>query len=206
MKDKNGRERHTFDCEVRADVERRVIRGHAAIFDTTTSIGGHFDERVDRRAFNNAMASLAENNVMALFNHDPNQVLGSTRAGTLRLSIDDTGLQYEVDVPNTTVGNDLLELVRRGDISKSSFGFSTVEDKWDREKRLRTLIDVKLFDVSPVTYPAYEGTDAGLRSLQEAEKEAEKIFSYRSTRHRVEPWAERAVSPFYPRGDKRIPW
>lgn len=157
------KELRTTTCEVRADQEHRRIIGHAAVFEQATDIAGLFNEKVSRDAFNDA---IADQNIMALFNHDPNKVLGRTGNGTLKLSIDETGLRYEIDLPDTATGNEVLELVNRGDISKSSFGFRTIEDSYDKETNTRTLLKVELFDVSPVTYPAYDGTDVAVRSIE----------------------------------------
>lgn len=110
--------------------------------------------------------------VVALFNHDDNQVLGRTTAGTLELSKTTKGMAYSITPPDTTLGRDLLTLLRRGDISGASFAFSVSEggEKWsvdDDGKDLRTITEVAgLYDVSVVTRPAYPESSAALRSLQ----------------------------------------
>jgi HK97 family phage prohead protease len=161
---------YTFDMKV----ERRdgdtppVIKGHAAVFNEFTDIGGMFREQVLPGAFKRA---IKEDDVRALFNHDANFVLGRNTAGTLRMKEDKQGLSIEIDPPNTQAANDLMVSMERGDIDQMSFAFKTIKEDWrmgeDGELDERDLKEVKLFDVSPVTYPAYDGTDVGVRSQQE---------------------------------------
>jgi len=143
------------------------ISGHAAVFDQLSEDLGGFRERIAAGAFANTLQNA---DVRALFNHDPNFVLGRNKAGTLRLKEDITGLAIEIDPPDTQVARDLMISMQRGDISQMSFGFRTKNDKWDKVdgKWVRTLLDVELFDVSPVTYPAYTQTDVAVRSLNQA--------------------------------------
>jgi HK97 family phage prohead protease len=104
--------------------------------------------------------------VVARYNHDDNMLLGTTSGRTLRLSIDEMGLVYEVDLPMSRA--DIGELVSRGDVDKSSFAFLTFEDDWgvsDQGFPMRTLLSGQLIDVAPVNTPAYLDTSAGLRSL-----------------------------------------
>jgi HK97 family phage prohead protease len=102
-------------------------------------------------------------------------LLARTGSGTLTLSVDERGLRYEFDAPNTTAGNDLLEMLKRGDVSQSSFAFTVKDEKWDEVKAempIRTITKVKrLYDVSPVTYPAYPDTTVAKRSLDAAKKQ-----------------------------------
>ena len=115
--------------------------------------------------------SISTDDIVALFNHDVSAVLGRTRPGTLRLREDPQGLAYEVDVPDTQLARDLVTLIERGDIAGNSFRFQTLADEWERgengEPDIRTLVKVRLQDVSPVTFPAYPQTDVALRSLEE---------------------------------------
>lgn len=149
------------EFEVRAKpTGGHVVDGYAAKFNRLSQNLGGFVEQIAPGAF---AKTIQEADVRALFNHDPNIVLGRNKAGTLRMSEDGTGLYYEVDMPDTTVARDLVESMRRGDISQSSFGFATVSDEWgftEQDFPLRTLGEVKLYDVSPVTYPAYLDTDS----------------------------------------------
>jgi len=147
-----------------------MIRGHAAVFDSPSApIMGMFVEKIAQGAFKR---TLQQADIRALMNHDPNYVLGRNKAGTLRLREDDLGLAIENDPPNTTWARDLLESMKRGDVDQMSFGFQVVKEKWDRPTSegllpTRTLQEVKLFDVSVVTFPAYQGTEASVRSAEE---------------------------------------
>lgn len=158
--------------EVRAGLEDAappMLRGYAAVFGEETVIGDMFREVLEPGAFDDALGD----DVRALVNHDPSLVLGRTRAGTLRLSVDARGLAYEVDLPRTSYADDLRESVSRGDVSQSSFGFRVVDDTWERATRagelpLRRVRKVELFDVSPVTYPAYASTSVSTRAQDAA--------------------------------------
>ncbi|MFF4576911.1 HK97 family phage prohead protease [Streptomyces sp. NPDC001373] len=151
--------------ELRAQSDKKTIGGYAAVFNRQSSNLGGFVEVVDPAAFN---ASRGDGwpDVIARYNHDDNMLLGSTGSGTLRLMLDGTGLDYEVDPPRARA--DILELVQRGDVRKSSFAFRTIEDEWgttDQGFPMRTLLRVQLVDVAPVNTPAYPDSSAGLRSL-----------------------------------------
>ena len=154
-----------FVVEVRAELDGNRLRGHAAVFNQMAQLSGGW-EQLDRRAFDQALKT---DDVRALINHNPTQVLGRMSAGTLRLETDDDGLVFDVDLPDTSYARDLRELVARGDITGASFGFVPGEHKWGKApdgRSLRTHTSVKrLLDVSPVTFPAYEGTDVALRSV-----------------------------------------
>lgn len=159
-------ERRAFPLEIRETApEKRTIVGHAAVFDTITDLG-LFKERVARGAF---AESIKRDDIRALFNHDPNIVLGRNKAGTLRLREDEKGLAVEIDLPDTQWARDLQVSVERGDINQMSFGFEVLDASWDvvDGEEVRTLKRVKLWDVSLVTFPAYPTTDAGLRSVWE---------------------------------------
>ncbi|MEU0102399.1 HK97 family phage prohead protease [Streptomyces sp. NPDC006267] len=151
--------------ELRAAQEQRTINGYAAVFNRESSNLGGFVEVVDARAFNKSRGD-GWPDVIARYNHDDNMLLGTVAGGTLRLLLDDTGLMYDVDPPQARA--DILELVSRGDVRKSSFAFRTVEDDWgmtDQGFPKRTLVAAQLVDVAPVNIPAYPDSSAGLRSL-----------------------------------------
>ena len=115
---------------------------------------------------------MKEDDVRALFNHDPNHLLGRTTSGTLKLSVDQVGLQYKIVPPDTQAGRDTVESIKRGDLTGSSFSFSIMEDKWEKKTDgklqidIRTLLNVQMFDVGPVTFPAYTSTSTGVRQLR----------------------------------------
>jgi HK97 family phage prohead protease len=148
------------------------IIGYAAVFQLLSEplAGGLFRERINPQAFE---ATLRRNDdVRALINHQEDKVLGRTKSGTLRLSTDAKGLKAEILPPDTHAARDLLESIRRGDIDGMSFGFQTIRDVWSENPidaqpvLVRELLEVKLFDVSPVTFPAYPQTELAVRSLQ----------------------------------------
>lgn len=169
------------EFEVRAskgDSKGVMVVGHAAMFGRMSQNLGGFVECIAECAFDR---SLGDNpDVRALINHDPSMLLGRTRSGTLRVSKDDMGLHYEIDMPDRNDARDLLVSMDRGDISHSSFAFRVMPggDEWsltEDDFPLRTLMAVSIHngDVSPVTYPAYEDTDSGVagrayKSLAEA--------------------------------------
>jgi len=137
------------------------ITGYAAVFDQWTDIGGMFREQVAPGAFKK---TLQEADVRALWNHDPNYVLGRNKAGTLKLAEDDKGLRVEIDPVDSSWSSDLMKSMTRGDVSQMSFGFTVNKADDDYEENTRVLRDVSLFDVSVVTYPAYPTTTAQVRS------------------------------------------
>lgn len=149
-------EKRFFNIETRVSSEgnKKIVRGHAAVFGELSEDLGGFREMINPSAFDDVL----NNDVRAFFNHDPNFLLARTSAGTLRLSVDEKGLSYEFDVPNTTAGRDLLVSMERGDITQSSFAFTISEDSWNTtsDGEIRTIEKVaRLYDVSPVSIPAY---------------------------------------------------
>ena len=170
---KQVREKRVFDLDVElragGDDEAMTIVGYAAKFDRESQDLGGFVEVIRSGAFTRATE---EDDVRALLNHDPNFVLGRTKSGTLRLSEDKTGLRIEIDVPDAQWARDLYRSIERGDIDQMSFAFGVIKDAWTRREdetpdTLRELLEVRLYDVSPVTYPAYEDTEVGVRSVIE---------------------------------------
>ena len=139
-----------------------TITGHAAIFNSETNIAGMFREIVRPGAFT---AAIGRDDCRALFNHDANYVLGRTKSGTLTLTEDDHGLRYDVTLPNTTWAKDLYTSIQRGDVSQSSFSFRTIQERWTSDHLpLRELLELELYDVSPVVFPAYPSTSVSARA------------------------------------------
>ena len=140
-----------------------TLVGHAAVFNQRTSIGP-FDEIIAPGAFTRSLRD-SGNPVYALWNHDPNFILASTKNGTLRMTEDNVGLRCEMDPLDTPTIRDLvLKPIQEGMVDKMSFGFMVARggskmDYSDPKMPLRTVTDCDLFDVSPVTFPAYSGTD-----------------------------------------------
>jgi len=164
--------------ELRARNEKRTIGGYAAKFNRASQNLGGFIEVIAPTFFNKSRGD-GWPDVLARYNHDDNMLLGTTGAGTLRLDVDGEGLIYEVDPPQSRA--DILELVERGDVQKSSFAFQMFEDDWgmsDQGFPQRTLITGALHDVAPVNTPAYLDTSAGLRSLADKfEADLEEVRS-----------------------------
>jgi HK97 family phage prohead protease len=176
----NQIERRTFVFkELRASDEGEdpKITGYAAVFNSLSEDLGGFRERITPGAF---AKTIEEHDIRSLFNHDKNHVLGRNKAGTLILEEDEVGLRMEIHPPDTQVARDLLTSIRRGDIDQASFGFKTIRDDWEQveEMVLRTLIEVKLYDVSPVTFPAYPQTTVSVR---------EKLLEFDQRDNSVDP-------------------
>jgi HK97 family phage prohead protease len=150
--------------------------GYAAVFNKLSEKLMFFREKIAPGAFAKSLKD--GDDVRALFNHDPNQVLGRLTSGTLKLKENTKGLLTEIDLPDTQLGRDLETLVERGDISGMSFGFIKIVDEWhtkEGEDDLRILKEVKLIDVSPVTYPAYPDTSVAVRSHELWKQENEVV-------------------------------
>lgn len=160
----NDIERRMFaNLEIRAtadDAGKRVITGYGAVFNQRSEVlfdywAGSFREIIDPQAFDGADMS----DVRALRDHLPNQILGRTKSGTLTLETDANGLFYRVNLPDATYANDLWESMQRGDVDESSFAFIVEKDTWGSDSDgipLRTITKIsRVFDISPVTYPAY---------------------------------------------------
>ena len=154
---------------LRSKTDGLHFRGHAAVFDQRTWIGPPkygFWEEVAGEAFDRA---IREDDVRMLIDHDPSRVLARNTAGTLRLTKDKRGLVADADMADVTYARDLAVLLERGDVSQMSFAFVPRSEEWSTLKdgaEVRRLLDVELFDVSAVAYPAYEGTDAALRAVE----------------------------------------
>ena len=184
--------------EVRAGAESALtIGGYAAKFERMSQNLGGFVEKIDRGFFNKSRGD-GWPGVVARYNHDDMSLLGTSDAGTLRLGIDDIGLTYDVDLPQSRA--DVHELVQRGDVRQSSFAFIAFEDDWttsDQGFPLRTLVSGRLLDVAPVNTPAYEDTSVGLRSL--ANKFSAPLDEVRALAEQNE------LTRFFKRTDKAAP-
>lgn len=149
--------------------EDPTIAGYAVVFDELSVVlFGEFRERITPEAFGNLEGA----DIRALWNHDAGQVLGRTANGTLSVWKDDRGIAFELTPPNTTIGRDALESIRRGDVDQMSFGFNvngTRGAEWSHENGvlIRTILDATLYEISPVAFPAYPQTAVSTRSLTE---------------------------------------
>lgn len=171
-------------AEIRADDDGIRVAGYAAVFNQEVDIGGMFREVIEAGAFR---AAIGRDDVVFLVNHD-GLPLARTRSGTLKLSEDDKGLRIETTLdPEDPDVKSIVGKMKRGDLDKMSFAFWPVRQEWDDSKDppLRTIKEASLHDVSIVTTPAYEGTDIGLRSLEQHREHARKQNNFHAARHRV---------------------
>lgn len=186
--------------ESRAADKAPRISGMAALYYDAANPGSEFilwDDGPDRcverilpGAFDRALKDADD--VRALFNHDPSSLLGRVRAGTLALSASAEGLAYEIDPPDTQTARDLAAMIRRGDVTGSSFAFSAESQSYSYQKRdgggilyVREVRSVRLFDVGPVTFPAYEGTTAGVRAAGDVAEARAAFESWRRSQNRT---------------------
>jgi len=161
---------NTGQFEIRETQDGMTFEGYAAVFNAPSE-PLPFTEKIERGAFSRSLKS--RNDVKLLWNHDSGQVLASTRAKTLTLTEDERGLKVTASLPNTTLGRDTAELLKRGDVDSMSFGFSVIKDTWNAEGNQRTLNAVRLHEVSIVAFPAYTAT-AGTTSVRALDKVAER--------------------------------
>ncbi|MFP1871917.1 HK97 family phage prohead protease [Lonsdalea quercina] len=168
----NDRETRCYTGEVRAEQQGDApahILGYGSVFNSRSEPLWGFREVIKPGAFDDVLTD----DVRGLFNHDPNFILGRSAAGTLSLSVDERGLRYDITAPETQTIRDLvLEPMRRGDVNQSSFAFRVARDgeHWYEDEEGVVIREIsrfsRLFDVSPVTYPAYQEADSGVRSLK----------------------------------------
>ncbi len=173
--DKEIRTFNVENLELRQEGEENVVVGYGSVFNTLSNELGGFREIISEGAFDGRL----EDDVRFLINHD-GLPLARTTNGTLRLSTDERGLKYEAKVANTSLGRDLIELMRNGTINQSSFAFVVEDDSWEVKDgmNVRTINKVsRLYDVSAVTYPAYEEASVALRSMEAwKQQEEEKVM------------------------------
>ena len=150
--------------EIEIRKKGRRLEGHAALFDTEARIGADLIETIAPGAFSTTLSERSD--ILALVDHDPSRVLARTRSGTLRLSEDAKGLAFDLDVPDTQAGRDVLALAERGDLGGMSFGFTARDEAIDGNRRELRAVD--LFEISIVAaFPAYDGTTVTARAKAE---------------------------------------
>ena len=171
-----NKEVRTFDVqdlELRMDGDKMQVAGYGAVFNSQSNDLGGFVEYIAPGAFEGRL----NDDVRFLVNHD-GLPLARTTNNTLRLSVDDKGLRYEADLANTSISRDLVELLKDGTVSQSSFAFTVEDDSWESRDgvNVRTINKVsRLYDVSSVTYPAYnEAGSYALRSMEQWQEEEQK--------------------------------
>ncbi|WP_044895956.1 HK97 family phage prohead protease [Bacillus alveayuensis] len=160
--------------EANEENEKRTISGSIKYNTESAEMrdwwGDAFVEEIAEGAFDE---SLKVRDVVGLWSHDTSQVLGNTKSGTLRIENTKKELRFELDIPNTSVGNDAWELIKRGDVDGVSFGMKVTKDKWSSENRdgkkiyKRTILNAELYEISPVAFPAYPANEVSVRSLDE---------------------------------------
>lgn len=174
------KEYRSFETRATIDPESRKVEGYALLFDTESKpmYGGELVERIASTALD---GTLERSDVLCVVNHNPDRgVLARFRdgGGSLTLTVDEKGLKYAFDAPNTALGDEIVEALRRGDITESSFCFSCKKDKYDKRADgvyVRTILEIEqLYDVSPVYNPAYAGTKVSLRSFEDFKAEEER--------------------------------
>lgn len=174
MENQNIEKRYN-SIELRANKESRTIEGYAILFNSESEILGNFIEVIERSAINENIIN--QSDIKLLYNHsEASGVLARSKygKGTLSISIDERGVKFSTELPNTSLGNDILELVKRGDLDACSFAFTIEKDSWTKLKEnmyKRTISQIKeLFDFSIVVTPAYSLTSVSTRSLDELNK------------------------------------
>jgi HK97 family phage prohead protease len=153
---------NSVDFEIRAEGDGMTFTGYASVFNSPSEDLGGFIEYVAPGAFKRSLQS--RNEVKLLWNHDSGEPLASLRGGTMQLIEDERGLKVTAQLPNTTRGRDVAELLRTNVINEMSFGFNVIKDNWSRDGQTRTLESVRLFEVSVVSFGAYKATEAAVRS------------------------------------------
>ena len=157
---------HEFESRT-LDGSKAQISGYASIFNKASQVlGGGFVEKIQKGAFGKTLqergTQTSRDDIKALFNHSTDLVLGSKRAGTLRLSEDSKGLHYEVDLDlDITHHRSAFKMIERGDVTNSSFGFDVIEERWSVPENsddpvLREVLETRLYEVSPTPFPAYQ--------------------------------------------------
>lgn len=181
IKDIAGAERRFFESpiEVRKDGEQEFFEGTAVRFGSVTDLGW-YSEEIERGAFDEVL----NDDVRGLFNHDPDVVLGRSKSGTMKLSVDERGVHYKIQYnPNDPDHVRVMEKVKRGDVSQSSYAFSIKDMIWEKrgDKDHRKITKLKRwYDVAPVTYPANTDTEVAARSLESIRSESKNTDQAKS--------------------------
>jgi HK97 family phage prohead protease len=173
-----------IELRAAADGSPGTLEGYAAVYDQETDLG-YFREVIRPGAFSRAIRE--NQDTRALWNHDTGAILGRRSAGTLSIEEDSKGLKFSLTLPDTTTGRDAAVSIQRGDITGMSFGFSVTSARWleekDKDTELREILDLDLFEISPVTFPAYADTEVGLRSRDQFR--AEKAGNHKQRAQRL---------------------
>jgi HK97 family phage prohead protease len=186
-------ERRITAGELRVDQQEGsllpVIRGYAIVFNALSEDLGGFRELVDPRAVKRTLEEKVD--LRAFIDHNPERIIGRLSAGTLRVRADKVGLAVEIDPPDTSVGRDLVVSLRRRDLTGMSFSFRTFEDAWNfkTEPPTRTLLDMRMGEVSVVAMPAYPDTAVAVRAMAAAQAARRPVGRLqRELRQRMSTW------------------
>lgn len=175
-----------LEMRTAGETETNTIGGYAVKYDTPSLIrdrwGDKYLEEMAAGCFEESLQNCKESGkeIKALWNHDAGKPLGSTKTGTLRFNNDLTGLNYDIDLPRNSWGDDVKESVQRGDVDGSSFGFICQEDRWSKveyegeEIYKRSIIKATLSEVSPCTFPAYDSSEISCRSFEKMKKDTKE--------------------------------
>lgn len=177
------------DLETRTEENssEKIISGYINKFNTRSQYMGFYEE-VSKGAFDKTLAD--GHNIYAMYNHDDNMILGSTRSGSLKLNVDNIGLHFELKInPNISYASDLYELVKSEDIDGCSFGFWVTDDEWtytEDKIDLRIIKELELIEVTITPFPAYLDSEASCRSFELHNKEVEKAKELRDLEKEIE--------------------
>lgn len=166
---KETRTTNLSEVELKEDLDatdKMIVSGYAARFNSITEIYAGLQEQLDQGAFTSSI----DGDIRALWDHDTKYVLGRTTNDTLKLRQDSIGLGFDLDINDTSFGVDVYKQIKRRDISGVSFGFQVKDEEWkrlDKDMVLRTIKDVELYEISPVTFPAYKDTEVFTRSISQ---------------------------------------
>lgn len=174
----------TEKIEIREDDDgNKTLSGYAVKWEMKSQVLGmfmKFREKVQKGAF---LESLNNDDQRFLWSHDTSKVLGRRQNNTLRLQEDGVGLRFELDLPNTTLGNDTYESIQRGDVDGVSFGFKSEDDEVDEpddDMPLRTIKKAKLMEVSAVAFPAYPDSEVSARGYDPMKQHDKEMQEYRN--------------------------
>lgn len=176
--DKTETREMTREIQIRENEDgKRTISGYAVKWEKKSHVLGYFRkfrEQFQKGAFSD---SLIEDDQRFLWSHDPSKVLGRTKNGTLRLEEDDIGLRFELDLPDTTLGEDVYKSIQRGDVDGVSFGFQMISHDLDEDDvmPLRTITKARLLEVSAVAFPAYPDSEVSARGYDPLKEEFEEL-------------------------------
>ena len=167
----------------------KTIKGYAIVFNRPSQKIGFFVEQIAPAAIDRTLKEGID--LRALIDHQPEEIIGRLSAGTLRVAKDEHGLRVEIDPPNCPRGENIIEAIRRRDVTGMSFAFHTVQDSWNErvDPPIRTVLDMEVREVSVVSFPAYPQTEAAMRSLQMFRRTAGRSVSDRLAESRRRRWA-----------------